>query len=323
MIKLERIIRTSKPVAFVRQKSRQIKLPGADSITLYDVVKFFFKQSNRVGLNERAAAISFNLIMAIPAAAIFLCTLIPYLPISKQFVNEMFLLVHDITPNHETQILITNFLDDFFNKPKTGLLSLGFVLALFYASNAMMGIIKTFDRSVVEKRKTNFIRLRLRAIRLTVIVFLLFIGTILISLGQGVLFSHLMSWLEIKNQSLIWWIQNLRWLVIILLFYYSIAFIYKYAPSFHKRWSLLSPGAMFATFLMIVTTVIFSYWAQNISNYNKFYGSIGSLLILMLLIFINSLMLIIGYELNISITYLKLEAEIKKRAEVSRSQNNL
>jgi membrane protein len=273
------------------------------------------KQVKKVGLSERAAAISFNLIMAIPAATIFFCTLIPYLPISKQFFNELMQFVRDVTPDRETRGLITRFLDDFFNKPKTGLLSLGFVLAVLYSSNAMLGIIKTFDRSILEKRKSNFIKMRLRAIRLTTIIIILLIGTILISLGQGVLFNYIMKWLDIKNKFVQALIQNLRWIVIIFLFLYSTAFIYKYAPSIGKRWKLLSPGAILATFLIITTTAVFSYWAQNISNYNKFYGSIGSLLILMLLIFINSLMLLIGYELNISITYLKMEAEVRAKTE--------
>ncbi len=313
MTKLEHIILTSPPFAFIRNKSRKIIIPGFEGLPLYDVFRFFLQQIKKIGLNERAAAISFNFIMAIPAATLFLCTLIPYLPISKQFFSELIRIVNDITPNKETQRLIRDFLDDFFNKPKSGLLSIGFVLALFYSSNAMIGIIRAFDRSIDDKKRSNFIYKRLRAIRLTLIVILLLIGTILISLGQGVLFSTVMKWVHINNVHAKWWIRTLRWLVIVVLFLYSIAFIYKYAPSVKKRWKLISPGALFATFLMVFTTALFSYWAQNFSNYNKFYGSIGTLLILMLLIFVNSLMLLIGYELNVSITYLKKLAE--QRAE--------
>src|SRR5205814_9373103 len=130
----------------------------------------------------------------------------------------------DVTPNADTQKFVTTFLDDFFNKPKTGLLSIGFVLAMFYASNAMMGIIRSFDRSLVVKMRTNFISKRLRAIKLTVIMVLLIIGTTIISVGQGVLFNKIMEWLHIKNLMLRHWIQDLRWIVVVLLFLYSIAF---------------------------------------------------------------------------------------------------
>jgi len=311
LTKIERLIISSWPLTFFIEKSKRIVLPGFQGLPLYDVSIFFFKQVKKVGLNERAAAISFNFVMAMPAAAIFLFTLVPYLPISQQFSRELYNIVRDVTPNKDTLELVRGFLDDFFNKPKTGLLSLGFVLALFYSSNAMMGVIRTFDKSLHEKHKSNFIQKRLRAIRLTLIVIFLLIGTILISVGQGVLFKTVMQWLHIKRGDLRWLFKVVNWIIIVFLFLYSIGFIYKYAPSVKKRWKLLSPGAVFATSLIILTTWVFSFWVQNFSNYNKVYGSIGTLLILMLLVFINSLMILIGYELNVSITYLKSQQSFK------------
>jgi len=309
LTKFERIILSSKPVTSVRERSKRIFIPGFHGLHLYEVFGFFIKQIQREGLNIRAAAIAFNIIMAIPATCIFVFTLIPYLPVAKTIHKELLDVILDVTPNADTRQFVTGLLDDFFNKPKTGLLSIGFVLAMFYASNAMMGIIRSFDRSLVIKMRTNFITKRLRAIKLTVIMALLILGTALISAGQGMLFNKIMEWLNIKNQTLKQLIQNLRWIVVVALFLYSIAFIYKFAPSIQKRWKLLSPGAVFATALMILATYLFSYWAQNFSNYNQFYGSIGTVLMLMMLIFLNSLVLLIGYELNISITQLKYEAE--------------
>ncbi|MBN9295942.1 MAG: YihY/virulence factor BrkB family protein [Filimonas sp.] len=316
MTKLERAILNLKPIAFLLNKSKNVYLPGFQGVPLYDVIRFFFYQINKVGLNERAAAISFNFIMAIPAAAIFLFTLVPYLPGSKEFSIELFRVVRDITPNVETRKLIIDFLDDLFNKPKTGLLSLGFVLAMFYSSNAIMGVIRTFDRSLSEKPRTNFIDKRLRAMRLTTIVILLIIGTTLISMGQGAMFRSIMEWLGINKMWVRELIRSSRWIVIVILFLYSIGFIYKFAPTIRKRWRLLSPGAIFATALTILVTSFFSLWVQHFSNYNKFYGSIGTVLIIMLLIFINSLILLIGFELNVSIMYLKIQADERKMKEL-------
>jgi len=310
--KIERIIRQSGPVTSVRERSKKIFMPGFQGLHLYEVYRFFIAQVRREGLNTRAAAISFNIIMAIPAACLFLFTLVPYFPVARNIHNELIGVIADISPNEDTRKLLSDFLDDFFNKPKTGLLSIGFVLALFYSSNAMMGIIRSFDRSLVTRAKTNFLKKRLRAIKLTLILVVLFIGTALISAGQGVLFNYIMDALGVKNESTKSLIQGLRWIIVAALFLYSIAFIYKFAPSVHKRWKLLSPGAIFATLLMIVTTWLFSLWVQNFSNYNKFYGSIGTLLMIMTLIFMNSLVLLIGYELNVSIAHLKQEAEKRK-----------
>ena len=307
MTKFERILNNSFPVVLVRKKSKRIIIPGFEGLCLYDVFIFFVRQIKKEGLNVRAAAISFNVLAAIPAATLFICTLIPFFPVSHQFFNELVKVVSDLTPNKATQKLMVSFLDDFFNKEKTGLLSIGLAITLFYSSNAMMQIIRSFDRSVVDKFKSNFINKRLRALKLTLIMVLLMIGTVLILMGQGVLFIYIMKSAHITSKGARTIIADLRWLIIVLLFFYSIAFIYKYAPSVRDRWKLHSAGAFFATFLIVLATWLFSKWTQNFSNYNKFYGSIGTILILMLLVFINSLIVLIGFELNISITYLKKE----------------
>jgi membrane protein len=312
LTKVERILNNSKPVTFIREKSKRISVPGFQGLPLYYVYRFFINQINKEGLNVRAAAISFNFLMAVPAACLFLCTLIPFLPISHQFFGELIKVVTDLTPNKPTQKLMTDFLDDFFHKTKNGLLSISILLSLFYSSNAMMGVIRSFDRSILVKHKSNFLQKRLRALQLTILLILLVIGTVLISMGQGVLFNFIMKSMHVKSITTRHLIGNLRWVIIIILFLYSIAFIYKYAPSVRERWKLLSPGTIFATFLIVLTTWIFSLWAQNFSNYNKFYGSIGTILILMLLTFINSLILLIGFELNVSITYLREEVQSRK-----------
>lgn len=315
MKKIERIILTSKPVSAVRSKSKRIVIPGFHGLPLYDVYKFFVTQIQKEGLSVRAAAISFNVFLAVPATCIFLFTLLPYLPVAKTLHLEMLRIIEDISPNKDTKDVIKEFINDFFHKKQSGLLSIGFVLALFYSSNAMMGIIRTFDRSLFHKAETNFIEKRLRAIKLTLIMILLILATALVSAGQGVLFNNIMDWLNITNATTKALIQNLRWLVIIFLFLFSIAFIYKYAPSVHKRWQLFTPGALLATFMMIIATYLFSVWATNFSTYDKFYGSIGALLMIMMLIFINSLVLLIGYELNVSIKHLNKLAEERKKLE--------
>ncbi len=309
MTKIERIFVTSPPVTGVRALSKKITLPGFRGLALYDVVTRLSAQIKMNGLNIRAAAISFNFITAIPAITLFLCILVPFVPGSKQVYDQLILFIKEFTPNSDTRKILTQFLNDFFNKKTTGLLSIGFLLVVFTSSNAMMGIIRSFDRSVTEKRKTNFLDKRLRAIRLISTLISLLIGTILISVGQGYVFTKIMQWANVKNTMLITLIQNSRWLVILFLFIYTLGYIYKHAPTVKTKSRLFTPGAVIASVLMIVITGLFSYWAQNISSYNKIYGSIGSLIILMLLVFLNSMMLLIGYELNLSIAHLSAKKE--------------
>lgn len=113
-----------------------------------------------------------------------------------------------------------------------------------------------------------------------------------------------------RRARLPWW-NGIRWFIITGLLFYCVAMIYKFAPSVKKRWHLVSPGSLLATALILVTTIAFSSWVSLFasSNYNRVYGSIGTVLILMLLIYINSLILLIGFELNVSITYLTRKAE--------------
>ncbi|TKK70777.1 YihY/virulence factor BrkB family protein [Ilyomonas limi] len=318
MIKLERILFTSGPVSFIREWSKRHTLPGFQGICLYDVFSVLAAQIKQHGLNIRAAAISFNLVMAIPAILLFLCTLVPIVPGSQQVYKELLHFVRDFTPSSDTKKVLVQLLNDFFKNNTTGLISIGFLLVVFTASNAMMGVIRAFDRSLNEKRKTNFIKKRLRAIRLISMLIGLIIGTILISVGQGYMFGKIMSWLNIHNATLQAIIQNSRLLVGFFLFVYAIGYIYKYAPSYTIRRKLFTPGAVIAAILMIAITSLFSFWAQNMSNYNKVYGSIGSLIIIMLLIFLNSLMLLIGYELNLSIYILAAKRKLKE----SKKENN-
>src|SRR6201989_394637 len=128
MIKLERKLDNSAAFRFLEARSKKIILPGFQGTPLFEVITFFNNQVKKVGLNDRARLISFSFLTAIPAAAIFICTLIPYLPISKQITHQLMLITRDITPNQNTSLMVQNFLKDFLDKPRNGLLSFGFLL---------------------------------------------------------------------------------------------------------------------------------------------------------------------------------------------------
>lgn len=307
--KIRRYINDSAPVVLLRRKSKKTFLPGFQGISLYDVSRYFWIESKRLGLRERAAAVAFNFLMAIPASVIFLITLIPYLPIPEQFHYELDLVVKDVIRSAQVQEYVLKFLKDFFEKPQTGLLSVGFLLAIFYSSNAVMVIIRTFDRSLHKKIKRGFLKKRLRAIRLTTVVIFLFIGTIFLLLAQGVFFKWMMDWMHIKDASIRWLIQVVRWIAIVALFTYAIGFLYRNAPSIEKKWRLFSPGTVTAVLLTLLTTFLFTIWVEHFNRFNELYGSIGTTLIIMLLVYFNSLILLIGFELNVCIDYLRTKAD--------------
>lgn len=313
MTKLESRIVASRPVNFLIVRSKRVILPGFQGLPIYDVVLFLTQQIKKEGLKIRAAAIAFNILMAIPPFLIFLFTLVPYLPGQKDFTRELLGLIRDLTPNRDTYVWVRDFIDD-FTRPRGGLLSIGFITAGFFASNAMLGIMSSFDRSlhVMYRRKRNFLQSRVTALKLTFFIAIIFMASILLLITQGSILRSVLLWMDIESERIRWWINTLRWVIIVALIYYAIGLIYRFAPAIQHKWKVNSPGTILATLLIIALTVLFSYWVNNFGTYNKVYGSIGTVIILMSSFFFNSLILLIGFELNVSINHLKMEAEARQ-----------
>lgn len=296
------------PIAsFISSKAKKIYLPGFQNINLYEIGKFLIRQFNSIGLYDRASSISFNLIMALPAGLLFMFSVLPYFPTTLKAKKQVLNLFKDISPNSTTYHFITDIVNDLLSQ-HVGVFSFGFILLLFYSSNAMTGIIRSFDKSIMQN-KPFFLHQRMRALRLTLILFLLFFASIIVFIGQDQLAILLREGLNIKRKTIVPYWNTLRWLLIVLLLFYGNAFIYKFAPHIKEKWPLLSPGAILSTILMLLTTLGFSFWVNNYSSYNKIYGSIGTVLIVMTLVYINALILLIGFELNVSIESIKKDQE--------------
>ena len=295
----------SRPGRTIINTSKKIYLPGFKGFSLYEIWYPFLGQLRKTSLTERAGGISFNIVMAIPPTLIFIFTLIPYLPISRQFINQLFILIRDIVPGEKNNSVIINFLTDFIDRPRNDLLSFGLLFAILFSSNAMMGVLRAFDKNYPGFNKRKTLHKRRVAIQLTIIVFVLIFVCILLLIAQSEVLEYLglesAYWRKIINDS--------RWLLIILLTYYIVSFIYRHGPSVAKKWPLLTPGAVFATTLMVIATALVSYWVNHFSNYNKVYGSIGAIFILMSLIYANSLAVLMGFELNVTLSNLRREKD--------------
>lgn len=309
MTKLKRRIITFGPVAGIIRLSKKTSPPGFQGLSLYEVISYFRQHSKKIGYNERAAAISFNIIIALPAGLMFLFTLVPYLPVATQFQKEFLRTIQDVLRSDRIYVVVKGVLDDIFDVLKTrrgGLLSISIFVAFFFASNAMMGIMRTFDRSFYQERRGRFLVKRWTAIKLTSILLLLILATGLLLTTQVPLRKLLRAQHSGLQKSVLWDVLHfVRWVIIILLNFFSIALIYKYAPAVKVRWKTFSPGAVIACLLTILTSYLFSIWVNNFGKYNQLYGSLSTVLLLMNLIFFNALILLIGFELNVSITLLK------------------
>src|SRR5215203_3369410 len=308
---IKKRIFASAPGRRVISGSKKLYLPGLNGLSIYEVGPPFLRQLRITSLTERARGISFNIVMAIPPTLVFVFTLIPYLPISNQFIQELYTLIRDIVPGKENNTVIIQFLDDFLRQPRNGLLSLGLLLALFFSSNAMMGILRSFDKDYEGFEKRKSLKKRQTALLLTIVAFLLFFVFVLLLIAQGAV----LNWIGIKSYALRVIIIKARWVLILLLIFYTIAIIYRHGPPTTKKWGVITPGSVFATSLMLLATFLFSYWVENFSNYNKLYGSISTIFILMTLIFVNALVVLMGFELNVAVSNLKRQRDLGGEAD--------
>ncbi len=245
-------------------------------------------------LSERAAAISFNFLLAIPPLLIFLFSLLVYLPVDSaqdMIVYLMRLLTPDPALTRSMESIVTDFMK---NKQKE-LMSFSFLSILFVSSNGVMGLLRSFDRvSPVHVRRSGLAR-RWKAILLTIglmIVFLLSIAIIVIQ--TSLLDTYI---LDMKgNPQYIKWVS---WLGLVLIIYISFCILYKYGPSLTIKFRFFSLGAFLATLLFLLVSYCFFAIASHFINYNKLYGSLGTLLMFMIWMFLTGIALLIGYEINL------------------------
>ena len=229
--------------------------------------------------------------------------------------KQVTLLIKDIIPAEGYNKTIIAFINNtFFKAPIYGLLSLGLLLALFFASNAMMGVMRSFNKNYIDFKKRRGWHNRVIAIRLTALIFCLVLGCLILLITQG----QVLRWMGMKDHGWRQVIFYVRWVFIVAMVFFSISFIYKYAPAVHKRWRLVSPGSILATTLCILASIGFSTFVNNFGRYNALYGSIGTIIVLMALIYINSLALLVGFELNVSIKSLRSIAINREAAEKAR-----
>ena len=274
-------------------------LPGFSRIPLYDFWIFFSNEIKRDLLPVRASAISFNFLIAIFTSIIFLFTLIPYIPVKDLniYILNMF---QEVLPESGYEFL-KETIDDIVSIKRGGLLSFGFVLAFIFSTNGVRMLMLAFNKDHPIYRRRGFWRRRVASVRLTFYLFMLFLASILLIIAG----DHVLGLLreEFGLRAAFWGIifTIIKWLFILLLFFSTISLIYYYGPSQRNNRRFITPGASFATLMSIIASLAFGYFVNNFGVYNQVYGSIGTLIVLMLWININSLVLLVGFEINNSV----------------------
>lgn len=280
-------------------KAKKVTFPGFDGMPLYDVMVFFWRSIVDGAISTRASAIAFSFFTGLFPAIIFLFTLIPYIPI-ENFQTQLFLLIKDMVPANAF-MAIEETVKDIITKPRGGLLSLGFLMALIFSTNGFASMMTAFDASLHSFERRTWIGQRLTALLLVVIMSgLLTVAIALITYGQSFI-NYLATNGYLRDHFTIYVLTFAKWVVILVLLFMSNSFLYYLAPAKRTKFRFISAGGTLSTGLSVATLVTFSYYINHFGKYNKLYGSIGTLLVIMLLMYILSMILLIGFELNASI----------------------
>jgi len=280
-------------------RARKVSFPGFDRIPLYDVLLFFYRSIVNGSITTRASAIAFSFFLALFPAIIFLFTLIPYIPV-KNFQAELFLLIRDVLPA-STFVAVEETIQDILTHQRGDLLSLGFFMALIFSTNGLVSMMNAFDASLHTIERRNWYEQRIVAVFLLLILSVLLTVTItLIVAGQYAL-NYLDEYHLLGGRFAFYLLTFGKWIVIIALFFFAYSSLYFFAPAKKTRWRFISAGGTLATILSIIALLGFGYYIARFGQYNKLYGSIGTLLVLLLLFYIMSLILLIGFELNNSL----------------------
>ena len=280
--------------------AKGVSLPGFYGTPFYDVVVFFFRGIMRGSLTTRASAIAFSFFLAIFPSIIFLFTLIPYIPVDN-FQEQFFAMLKALIPGNAFAALESTLLEVIMLK-SGGLLSFGFLDALFFSTNGVNALIGAFNATYHSIDIRGLWSQYFVSIFLTILLtFLISFATALVIFGQVGL-SYLDAHNIIKDGLAIWLLIIGKWIVVLVLFFISIATLYYFAPAKRTKFRFFSPGATLATILIIVTSIGFSAYVNNFGQYNKLYGSIGSFMALMIWLYFNAIALLIGFELNASIS---------------------
>lgn len=307
---LHRFLRRFTFYRYIIECTKYITFPGFKPLSLYSVAVFFFEELSNGAITNKASSLAYNFMLALFPATIFLFTLIPYIPV-RHFQDNLLGIMSQVMPN-DAYSALRSTITDIVKNQNGKLFSFGFLTTLYFATNGVNRLMQAFNKSSLVQETRSYVRRRWVALVLTVVISIsLLVAVAIMIAGHKILFflqSHIASGAHA------WYIiiAFLRWIIVVVIFFVTVSLLYRYGPAHKQRWKFLSPGSILATGLAILTSAGFTYYINNFSSYNKIYGSIGTLIVIMIWLYLNSLIILIGFELNASIELSKRSIKIVK-----------
>lgn len=276
-------------------------LPGFRKVPLNRVLYFVFVEVRRDHIQTRAASIAFNFFLSLFPTIIFLSQLVSMIPLDS-VLPEVFEFLQVNLPDQAFPF-VESTIQSILDRQDGGKLTLGFLLAIFFASNGMSSLMSAFrkENKKMTPKKRNFLNHRITAIWLTLLLAFIFILTVIAIIGGRYLIGQLAAELNVNQGFTYLLVLAVKSLLTFLLILNSVALIYYFAPPVNEKWSYFSPGSIFCSITMVLTSLLFSWYLNSFGQYSILYGSLGTMMITMIWLYINAMILLIGFEMNLGI----------------------
>ncbi|MDY2587794.1 YihY/virulence factor BrkB family protein [Winogradskyella aquimaris] len=284
---------------------KQIRLPGFEGLSIYDLLELYVMGIVKGALTTRASAIAFSFFTAIFPFLLFVIILMPYIPI-EGFQEQFELFLNDFLPPQTSEFFFANIFENISGGTGAGLLSSVFLLSMLLMANGVNAVFSGFENSYHEQLTRNVFQQYLYALGVALILaFLVLLTVAFFGYAQIYIITPLNNALDTESATSEQWISTVKYLFFVVMVYIATATLYYFGTKEGKHTRFFSIGALLTTLLIILTSFLFGIYIDNFSQYNKLYGSIGALLILLLYLWLNSNILLLGYELNVSLRRLK------------------
>ncbi|WP_370228255.1 YihY/virulence factor BrkB family protein [Mesoflavibacter sp.] len=280
----------------------KIKLPGLEGLSLYDLLELYVIGIAKGALTARASAIAYSFFMALFPFLLFILIVIPFVPIDD-FQTDFLVFLESFLPATTTDFFYENIFNNIEGN-KEGLISSVFVLSIFLMANGVNALFSGFENSYHEQLSRNVIKQYLYALGIALILsFLLIVTVVVLGYFQIYVMSTFEGYIGSRNTD--FWANFAQYIFFVLMVYLATAVLYYFGTAEGKTSKFFSVGALFTTILIMLTSYLFGIYIENFAKYNELYGSIGALLILLFYLWLNANILLLGFELNISLKQLR------------------
>lgn len=292
-------------INFVVRLLKKVKLPGLEGLSLYDLIELFITGIVNGALTSRASAIAFSFFTAIFPFLLFILFIIPYVPI-EGFKGEFQGFLDSVLPPTTSDFFFTNIYDNIDNTDSGGLVYSVLIVSLGLMANGISAIFAGFENSYHEQLTRNIFKQYLYALGVALILaFLSILTVIVLGYFEIYIIDNLEEYGLVNKENTVRWLIFAKYFFFVIMIYIATAVLYYFGTKEGKDSRFFSTGALFTTLLIMLNSYLFGVYIENFSQYNKLYGSIGALLILLLYLWLNAIILLLGYELNASLNRLK------------------